>query len=108
MFEADIETSPAKGISDSSLFVGSQDDKWDAFCLHCSEFGYADLPFAQNLEQQRFKRLVHFIDLVNQENARLFIKEGSQEWTLCEEWQPVQLVSNRSPAIARKLFHRIE
>ena len=79
MFNPKIKTAPTQRIADASLFVRCQYNEGNAPGSNRSELRNAQLPHTQQFQQRGFKCVVHFIQFVDQQDARLFILEGAQQ-----------------------------
>ena len=58
MFEANVEAPAAQRIPNAPLLIRCQDNKRDGLRLYCAQLGYADLPLAQDLQQQRLEAII--------------------------------------------------
>src|SRR5208283_2873488 len=101
VLKAEIETPSSQRITQTSLFVRTQNNKGDGRCSNRSQLGDRDLPCAQDLQQQGFDVVVNLVEFVDQKHARLrFIAQCAQEWPLRKEVQRVQPVPYLVPVLA--------
>src|SRR5215471_19166322 len=98
MLKSDIETSSAKWIPDTPLFVRGKDDKRNRPRADGSKFWNAQLPIAEHLEKQSLELLIDFIDLVDEKHTRFpFVQQRAKQGTFCEESKTMKLFSNCFP-----------
>src|SRR5262245_41627807 len=101
MVKSDIETSSAKWIPDTPLFVGGEDDKRNRCRTDGSKFWDAQLPIAEHLEKQSLELLIDFVDLVDEKHTGFpFVQQRAQQRTFCEEFKTMKLLSNCFPIAA--------
>jgi hypothetical protein len=85
MFNAQIKTASPKGIADAPFFVRGENDEWNALGPHCAQLRNAELPYAQQFQQQGLKRVVHLVQFVDQQDTRLFPLQRAQQRARAEE-----------------------
>src|SRR5271157_4874404 len=101
VLKAEIETPSSQRITQTSLFVRTQNNKGDGRCSNRSQLGDRDLPGAQNLQQQGFDVVVDLVEFVDQQHARLgFIAQCAQQGPLRKEVQRVQPVPDLLPVLS--------
>ena len=71
--------------------------------LDGSQLRDRDLPFGEDLQQQRFESLIHLVDLVDQQYTRLLVEQGSKQRALNEEIQGMQTVPDRIPVLLQPI-----
>src|ERR1700678_1040944 len=103
VLDAYIEAAPSDRISETSLFVAGQNDKWNARGFDCSEFGDGELPGGEDLQQHCFETIVYFVEFVDQEHAWPFALESAHQWSGPKEITSLQVPLNRLPAFVLAL-----
>ncbi|MCU1338050.1 MAG: hypothetical protein JWO19_3631, partial [Bryobacterales bacterium] len=69
MFYTQVETAPAQGVADAPLFIRGQHNKRNAPGLNRAQFGNAQPPFAQQLQQHCLEPVVYLVQLINQQDT---------------------------------------
>ena len=85
MFNAQIKTTPSKGIAYAALFVRGENDEGNAFGFDGAQLRNAELPHAQQFQQKCLKRMVHFVQFVDQQDTRPFALQRAQKRPGAEE-----------------------
>jgi len=96
-----VETSPTQRIAQTTLFVGTQHDEGDGLRSDRPELRQRHLPGAQDFEQHRFERLVHFVGFIDQQRAGpVTTPQSSQQRPLGEELQRMQALADVLPVLS--------
>src|SRR5260370_28379141 len=79
VFEAQVETSSSQRIAKTPLFVRTKHHERCRGCRYRPEFRHCNLPGAEDLKQQCFKTLIHFVEFVDEEHARAtLVPQGTE------------------------------
>src|SRR5579859_6128283 len=103
MLDTKIEAAPAQGIADSALFIGSQNNEGNGLCFDRTQFGNAQPPHAQQLQQDGLELVVNLVKFINEQDTSAAALQCPQQWPgpkeplamkLCSQCLPIQVVAH--------------
>src|ERR1017187_4323143 len=80
-----IETAAPQRVAQPPYLVRGEDHEGNRLVFGRPQFGYRDLPFRKDFEQQGFEAFIYLVDFVDQQYARPLVQQRSQQRPLDKE-----------------------
>src|ERR1017187_1629503 len=98
-----IEAAPPYRVSQSSLLIAGEHNKRNALRRNRTKLRNRELPGGKYLKQHCFESVVYFVQLVNQQHARLVAFESAHQRTRPKEITPLEVRLHRLPVLVLAL-----
>src|SRR5580704_14120334 len=102
MIDYQIKAAAAKWISKTALLIRSHEDEWNGPRLDGTHLGDGERPCRKKFKQNCFKRVVDFIDFIDEQDTTFFLLYRSEQRACQEEGSAGQVAANLFP-VARPL-----
>ena len=87
MFNTKVETAPAQGIADAPLFIRCQHNERNTPGFYGAQLRNAQLPHAEQFQQQGLKSVVHLVQFVDEQDTGPFTLQRAQKGPGTEKLQ---------------------